>query len=62
MDLFNNEIGRNLSSENGKLHQIVKTALEAGDMKYLHPRGLTVNGNLLPAAANNYSVLIPTDQ
>jgi len=62
MDLFNNNEGRSLSSESGKLWQVVKSALEAGDLRYLHPRGFTIEGVFNPPAANEQSQLIPTNQ
>lgn len=61
MDLFNNEVGRGLSNESGKLWQAVKSAIESGDLRYLHPRGFIIGGEFLPPAANDASALIPTN-
>jgi hypothetical protein len=62
MDLFNNDVGRSLSNQSGKLWQVVKSSLEAGDLRYLHPRGLIIDGVYFSFLANEQSELIPTNQ
>jgi hypothetical protein len=62
MDLFNNEVGRGMSTQSGKLWEVVKSTLEAGDLRYLHPRGFTIDGEFRSPAANEFSELTPTDQ
>lgn len=62
MDLFNNQVGRQLVNNAGLLWQIVKTALENGELRYLKPLGLTINGTYYLYLANASSVLTPTNQ
>jgi hypothetical protein len=65
MDLFNNQVGRSIGlnmAENEITWLLVQQALEAGELRYLNPRGSIINGHFDDAAANANSNLIPTNQ
>lgn len=62
MELFNNQIDRQLVNNAGFILANCKTALENGERRYLKPHGFTVNSVFRPTFANESSILTQTNQ